>query len=200
MKNSERQFLGPRSFCAYPASVSLSPPTGDLSVSVLSIVFHKVQTALNLPISGRCSKEITIGSREDSVLILSCSDSKWCAYVLISSPKRWVLWYTHPFTLGDQSPVSSLPPFPVFIWNHLSPSHPWAVRTQDSHLWVLEHPFSSKQSEPRKNMGQSWKIRVFLTVSVCPCAFFDYSRAALTIPLCLIAYRLVNMIAWDMCI
>ena len=75
-------------FCAYPASVSLSPPTGDLSVSVLSIVFHKVQTALSLPISGQCSKEITIGSREDSVLILPCSDSKWCAYVLISSPKR----------------------------------------------------------------------------------------------------------------
>ena len=45
-----------------PASAALSPLTGDLSVSVLSILFHKVQTPLNLPISGQCSKEITIGS------------------------------------------------------------------------------------------------------------------------------------------
>lgn len=123
MKNSESQFLRPRSFCAYPASVSLSPLTGDLSVSVLSIIFHKVQTPLNLPISRQCSKEITIDSRQDSLLILSFSDSKWCAFVLISSPKRGVLWYTRPFTLGDQSPVSSLSP-PVSCV-YLKPSVPF---------------------------------------------------------------------------
>ena len=112
------------------------------------------------------------------------------------------LWYTYPFTHSDQSPVSILPPFPVFIWNHLSPSSPWAVRRQDSHLWVLEHAFFSKQSDPPKKHGTKLENPcILLTVSVsgCPYAFFGYSPAVLTIPIHLLAYRLVNAIAWDSC-
>lgn len=168
------------------------------------LVFISLCVCTNLPIPGQCSKEITIGSREDSLLILLFSDSKWCAFVLINSPKRWVLWYTHPFTLSDQSPVSSLPPPPNPVsCVYLKPFVPFVPlgcqNARQSFVSVRTSFLFQAIWPPQKHGTKLENPCVLLTVSSCPCAFFDCSHAVLTIPICLSVYRLVNMIAWDIC-